>query len=84
MLPSKDDFVAKHFHLMFGLMVDCLTWSERDATNASRRITQMRARLETELNLMYDQLIPPNRPAPDLPKGPPAKPAMPGNPPPKG
>lgn len=61
--PSKEEFVLDHFHILFGMMVDCLTWAtERDASASSRRIAGMREKVAVELRNAYDQLIPPNAP----------------------
>lgn len=75
--PTKDQFVEQHFHLLFGMMVDCLTWSVRDHGDMSRKISMMREKLFTELRFMYDVLIPPNRPALNTPAAPPVSKAGP-------
>jgi len=67
-----------HFHLLFGMMIDCLCWSARDATDASRRISGMREKVATELRMIYDEFIPPNVVDDHKPKSPGTSPASRG------
>ncbi len=79
---TQDEFLNRHFHLIFGMVCEALTWSSRgQADDLSRRMAMNAERIKTVLRETYDALIPPNRPAPEPPKPPAATPPR-GNPPP--
>lgn len=75
---SQDEFVDKHFHLLYGMVCEALTWSSRgQADDLSRRMSMNAEKIKTLLRETYNVLKPPNRPAPETP---PANPPR-GNPP---
>lgn len=58
---SKDEFVEKHFHEIYGMVLMALTWSDREGCHLSREIARQRERVLTVLRLAFDDLVPPNR-----------------------
>lgn len=74
-MPSKDEFCQKWFHEIFGMVCDALTSNDKKGGELSMWMERRRLRLLEITRLMWDDVQPPNRPAPEpKPAGPILKP----------
>lgn len=74
--PTKDEFVQKHRHEIFGMICDALV-TDAKGGELSLRMRANANRVDTILRQIYDEFIPPNRPALNTPAAPPVSKAGP-------
>lgn len=73
MPKPRNDFIQERFHTLYGQVLEALTWSARDKEDLSRTMNRIRNAILTDLGDIYDEFVPPNRPAPEPPKAAPSR-----------